>query len=245
MRHIFETMGTVVSLECMADENLIAAVEQIFAENNERYSLYAPESELSQIAAGTLRLPEASEPLRATYAAALEWRNVTDGIFSPNRPDGVIDLNGIVKAMATAAAGELLRAAGCHDFSLNVGGDIVVSGTQSEGAAWAVGVVEPLDRRALVASIRLTGSRRAIATSGSAERGDHIWLGGSTAPTDFLQATVVADDIVTADVLATVIIAGGRTALDDVTSRWDVDVLTVDRNGGLLATQGIRAALLA
>jgi thiamine biosynthesis lipoprotein len=52
---------------------------------------------------------------------------------------------------------------------------------------------------------------------------------------------VVADDIITADVLATAIISGGSTALDDLTARFNVDVLTVDREGCLRATPGMRA----
>ena len=82
----------------------------------------------------------------------------------------------------------------------------------------------------------LGGTRRALATSGSAQRGDHIWRGGELAPADFVQVSVMADDIVTADVLATAIVAGGPAALDDITDRWDVDVLTVARNGRLMAT---------
>jgi thiamine biosynthesis lipoprotein len=53
--------------------------------------------------------------------------------------------------------------------------------------------------------------------------------------------SVAAQDIVTADVLATAIVAGGRPTLDAVTARWDVDVLAVADDGGLLATPGFRA----
>jgi thiamine biosynthesis lipoprotein len=51
---------------------------------------------------------------------------------------------------------------------------------------------------------------------------------------------VAASDIVTADVLATAIMAGGAAALTLATSRWDVDVLAVKNDGGLLATPGFR-----
>ena len=75
--------------------------------------------------------------------------------------------------------------------------------------------------------------------------GDHIWLGGSTGPAEYVQVTVVAGDIVTADVLATAIVAGGRSGLDEITERWDVDVLAVDRTGAMVATPGIRESLAA
>ena len=107
------------------------------------------------------------------------------------------------------------------------------------------GIADPDDRSALLCAVELRGSRRAIATSGGAERGDHIWLAGTAERAEFEQVTVVADDIVTADVLATAIVAGGRRTLDDLTDRWDIDVITVDRRGELLATPGIRTALVA
>lgn len=245
MAHVFDTMGTVVTLISTAERATLASVEDVFREADARFSLYRPDSELSRIAAGDLTLMNSSSELRSTYAAALDWRHKTDGIFTPNRSDGVVDLNGIVKAQAIRDAGTVLEHAGCRDFCLNVGGDILVSGVQPDGASWTVGLVDPSDPKTLVCSIVLEGSRRAVATSGSAERGDHIWLGGSTGPAEFVQASVVADDIVTADVLATAIIAGGRATLDEITSRWDVDVLTVDRAGELLATPGLRQALAA
>jgi thiamine biosynthesis lipoprotein len=54
---------------------------------------------------------------------------------------------------------------------------------------------------------------------------------------------VVADDIVTADVLATAIVAGGEEMLTEACARWDIDVLAVQTDGGLRATPGFRAAL--
>jgi len=238
-------MGTVVSLISRADDATRSAVEDLFSAADERFSLYRPESELSQVAAGTITLVNASPELRETYAAALDWRHRTAGAFTPNRPDGVVDLNGIVKAAAMRDAATVLKRAGCRDFCLNVGGDILVAGAQPDGNPWTVGLVDPRNSGALVCSIVIDGARRAVATSGSAERGDHIWLGGSGGPAEFLQASVVANDIVTADVLATSIIAGGWATLDDITSRWDVDVLTVDRAGELLATPGLRQSLAA
>ena len=243
MRTVFPTMGTMVSL---TTERAVAAeaVERVFRDADRRFSLYRPGSELSRIARGDLRLDDASASVIAVYAEALDWRTRTEGAFTPNRPDGVVDLDGIVKASAMRDAGAVLDASGCGSWTLVVGGDVLVS-TGDAGSRPPIGVVDPFDRAALVCSVRLAGTRRAVATSGSAERGDHIWLGGRTGPADFVQVTVVADDIVTADVLATAIVAAGRAGLDDLCERWAVDVLAIDRAGVLLATPGVRAALAA
>jgi len=241
MRGVFATMGTVASLTTRRAVDR-AAVERVFAEAEARFSRYRPDSELSRIAAGTLRLEDASAPLIAMYAEALDWRRRTEGAFTPNRPDGAIDLDGIVKAAAMREAGEVLDDSGCGAWTLVVGGDILTSATTAAGGE-PIGVVDPFDRDALSCAITLAGSRRAVATSGSAERGDHIWLGGRIAPADFVQVTVVADEIVTADVLATALVAAGRDGLDDLCERWPIDVYAIDRAGGAVATPGFRAAL--
>jgi thiamine biosynthesis lipoprotein len=259
MRHIIQTMGTVASLEVPSEwADAVATIDRIFDATNRRFSLYRSDSELSMIADGRLSLSAASEVLLASYSRALDWRNATGDLFSPHRPDGVIDLNGIVKAEAIEQAGAQLMAAGCPVWSINVGGDILVSPTggasgvttattaaTTTSAVLHAGIADPHKPTELLCSLELRHPRRAIATSGSAQRGDHIWRGGSTESTQFVQVSVVTNDIVTADVLATAIVAGGQDALDDVADRWDVDVIAVDRTGALKATPGLLRSLAA
>lgn len=236
-RHVFETMGTVASID-MDDAALLPAVREVFDAFESRFSLYQPDSELSRIADGRQRLLDASPELLASYSYAIRWRAETSGLFTPQRPDGVLDLNGIVKAEAIERAGAVLDRAGCANWTINVGGDLLRS---ADSPPQRVGVEDPDSATGLLCSVELSGARRAIATSGSAQRGDHIWRGGSVASADFRQVTVIAADIVTADVLATTIVAGGREAIDDITDRWDIDVLTVDRDSSLAATPGFTA----
>jgi thiamine biosynthesis lipoprotein len=241
MRHVFEAMGTVASVDVPdAEAMLLPGIESIFRAIDGRFSLFTADSELSLIARGELALPDSSGEMLASYARALEWRTATEGLFSPHRPDGVLDLNGIVKAEAIEQAGELLDGGASSRWSINVGGDILI---RSDGVPWIIGIADPADSGQLLSSVSLRGTRRAVATSGSAQRGDHIWLGGELAPADYVQVSVMADDIVTADVLATVIVAGGRPALDDIADRWPVDILAVGRDGGILATPGFRQAM--
>ncbi|WP_457315830.1 FAD:protein FMN transferase [Sinomonas sp. RB5] len=272
-------MGTVVSLTVpvrpgdglQADldrlEAATAVVEDQFAALDAQFSLYRPDSEASRIARGELTLLQASPLMRDLYADAVRWRRRTEGAFTPERPDGLLDLSGLVKGYAIAEAGRSLAALGLHDWCLNAGGDVLVSGSPAPSPAgaspWLAGIVDPADRRTLLGAYPLGAqapaqlaqplarlaqppARLALATSGSAERGDHIWTVGLRGPSgprraEFTQVSVAAQDIVTADVLATAIVAGGRPALDAVTARWDVDVLAVARDGGLLATPGFRA----
>lgn len=265
----FECMGTVVGLTVPSTtdrlEAAATAVEDQFRALDEQFSLFKPASEASRIARGELSLMESSALMRGLYADAVRWRRSTDGAFTPERPDGALDLSGLVKGYAIAEAGRSLAALGLADWCLNAGGDVLVSGSPTPSAArsgsrpgqpWLAGIVDPADRRTLLGAYPLGSVRHgvprrlALATSGSAERGDHIWTVGVRGPrgtgrSEFAQVSVAAADIVTADVLATAIVAGGRATLDAVTSRWDVDVLTVAHDGALLATPGFRATSAA
>ncbi|MFS0731911.1 FAD:protein FMN transferase [Microbacterium sp. 1P10UB] len=237
-------MGTVVSLD-VPDPNAALVpwddIEAVFSDADARFSLYRPDSELSQINAGRGKITDGSVQVRASYELASEWRIRTGGAFSPTRPDGVLDLNGVVKALAMRDAGALLADAGCQDWTLAVGGDLLTSGTRPGGGGWLTGIIDPAHRAELLCAVELRDGHRAVATSGSAERGDHIWNTGA-APT-FVQVSVLAEDILTADVLATAIVAGGEPTLRDACARWAIDVLTVDAAGGLTATAGFRSLL--
>ncbi|MEA9983843.1 MULTISPECIES: FAD:protein FMN transferase [Subtercola] len=241
--HTFQAMGTVVSIRlrtCVSGGGGggdYDALEEVFRALDERFSLYRADSELSAVARADLPLTAASTTLRDAYEQAIGWRNLTGGAFTPHRPDGVIDLSGIVKAQAMASAAPLLDQLSPTGWLLNVGGDVLAGG----GDPWQVGIVDPRDRQQLLGSVPTGPGWRAVATSGTAERGEHIWRTGALA--EFVQVTVLAADIVTADVLATAILAGGHSVLDLVTRTWPLDVLAIDRNGALRATPNLRASL--
>jgi FAD:protein FMN transferase len=238
VRHVFTTMGTVVSL--VADDTTphaaVADVEMTFARWDSTFSLYRPESELSRIADQRLALTDASTGLREVYEQALEWRTRTRGAFTPHRPDGIVDLSGIVKALAISDAGDVLDRVGTASWSINCGGDILLR--QPDTATTTVGLTDPHRPGRLLTAVQLSGARRAIATSGVAERGEHIW----GPRTDFDQVTVIADDIVTADVTATAVLAGDADTRDHATDILDIDLLAVHRDGSLAATPGLRLA---
>ncbi|MEZ2391449.1 FAD:protein FMN transferase [bacterium RCC_150] len=275
----FTSMGTVVSLAIPCEpgpashpveeelEAATAVVERLFNELDETFSLYRPDSEASAMARGELALSEASAQMRELYRSASEWRISTEGAFTAERPDGVVDLAGIVKAHAILKAGTSLRALGLRDWCINAGGDVLVEGSPIHGGVqpWLAGVVDPEDRGALLTAFPLgrgglgrggglggggeaggreaAAPKQALATSGTSERGQHIWSAGRPVrgPGSFRQVSVAAPDIITADVLATAIMAGGAKTLSLATGHWDVEVLAVKNDGGLLATPGFRA----
>lgn len=236
-------MGTVVSVstpELEPDVELRSRVAEVFADFDREFSRYRPESAISRIARGELTLMDASERLRSTYATALEWRSLTGGAFNPHRPDGIVDLDGVVKALAIKEAGRVLADSGIANWCLGCGGDVVMSGDASPGEPWRIGVADPDDATRLLAEIAMVGPDRAIATSGVSERGEHVWRSelGST----LRQVTVVANDIVTADVLATAILSGGLDALELLGPQHRVEVLALTADG-LVVTPRLRSLI--
>lgn len=248
--HVFDTMGTTVSLRlagaaASASASVLGEVERAFRMLDERFSLYRTDSEISLVARGELRLTRASTDLREAYAEALEWSVRTGGAFTPHRPDGVVDLSGTIKATAMDASARVLDSAGEGDWMLVAGGDILTRGTL-DGLPWRAGVVDPGDRSALLCAVELTAGRPALATSGTAERGEHIWRAGAAGASGsrprYRQVTVRAADIVTADVLATALVAAGPEGCQELLHRFDVDVVTVDDDGRLTATPALQDA---
>jgi len=255
---VFPTMGTMASLRFRdappgpnrSGGDVLQAIRDSFEELEQRFSLYRADSEISRINDGSERLTRASAPMLAAYELALRWRDDTAGVFTPHRPDGLLDLSGVVKALAIEDAGRLLREAGVRNWLVTVGGDTLSDGQEADAhladgmpEVWTAGIVDPLDRSALLCVVPFTGDWRAIATSGTSERGEHIWRRPESG--DLVQVSVLAASIVTADVLATAILAGGTETLNLVTERWNIDVLTVDASGGLAMTPRLRDRYLA
>ncbi|MEY4396751.1 MAG: Thiamine biosynthesis lipoprotein ApbE precursor [Actinomycetota bacterium] len=214
---VWEVMGTVVSLRIpdrfeRVHDIAVHGVREVLAMYDVTYSLYRDDSPLSQLARGEVALAELDENIRDTYARAIEWRNRTGGAFTPHRADDVIDLSGIVKADAIAAGAEVIRAHGVDEFSLNVGGDLVVAGDTT----WPTAIGHPTDPSAMIAGVTLDSTWCAIATSGTFDRGEHIWRSVSDGPT-IISATVISHDIVTSDVWATAIISGGPAMAEAAT----------------------------
>ena len=174
-------------------EAATAAVERVFAGLDATFSLYRPDSEASRLARGEVTLRDASAAFRARFADATGWRLLTDGFFTPERPDGVLDLSGIIKGYAIDQAAAALESAGIEDWCLNAGGDVLVSGSPAPGTGtpWLAGIVDPQDRRALLSGFSLGGTGRftALATSGTAERGNHIWRAGARPGADSDRST--------------------------------------------------------
>jgi thiamine biosynthesis lipoprotein len=83
-------------------------------------------------------------------------------------PGTKIDLGGIAKGEALCRIARLLSDAGCTDFLVNGGGDIVSRGVKPDGTAWFIGVQHPRNSERLLAALPLDSGT--VYTSGDYER---------------------------------------------------------------------------
>lgn len=234
--HVFSTMGTVASLRSSAPvpPPVLAHLEAIHAEYDRLFSRYRPDSPASRLARGAAGLEEAGPVVAAALERSIRWRAATHGAFTPYAADGSIDLTGIAKALAMEEAQAALGSAGVRGWVLNVGGDVAwrVDGALADQV---LGVADPADPQALLCTVPLAAGWLAAATSGTSERGEHILRRDAR----FRQATVLAGDVVTADVLATAVVAGGDEQLLEAAARPGVDVLAVTAAGEAVFSDGL------
>ncbi|HJQ46188.1 MAG TPA: FAD:protein FMN transferase [Amycolatopsis sp.] len=198
MRLVEHIMGLPISLEIPSAEPAEAAFDWL-REVDRRFSPFRADSE---VCLGTSS-PEMTEIL----ALCEEYERRSGGAFSARLPGRTFDPCGVVKGWAVEHAAQLLRDQGVRDFCLNAGGDVVAAGRE-----WSIGVRHPDHADQVCAVFPLRD--RAIATSGTYERGAHIVDGRTGLPArGLLSLSVIAADLTTADALSTAAFAMGEEGI--------------------------------
>lgn len=217
-----ELMGTIVSIHVVGrpaaravPAAAVDAAASTIAELRELEALFSPfrrASEISRLRRGALALADADPRVREVEAACREREEATGGRFSASWSGG-FDPTGYVKGWAADRAASaylapLLADAGVMAVGINVGGDLRVWTARGADWSWNVGIADPVRPGGVLAMLRLRNG--AVATSGTAERGAHLVDPRSGVPVRAaVSATVVADDLTTADVWATALAVAG------------------------------------
>jgi thiamine biosynthesis lipoprotein len=244
VRHAEQVMGTVVSVE-LADDlpaaTLAGLVDQTCAwlhEVDRRFSTYREDSEVCRFRAGLLPLDQCSPDLRHVLDACADlWRD-TDGYFDAYA-SGPLDPSGYVKGWSVEVASARLAAAGSHRHFVNAGGDIRV-----RGGPWRVGIRHPWEADKL--SWVLTVTDAAVATSGTYERGAHVWNPRTGQPARGLRSvTVVGSDLALADAYATAALAMGEPGVAWLAKRVadGFESAAVTDDGRAFSSSGLPAAV--
>ena len=224
-QRFIQTWGTVVVVEVASQvkseadlERAIGAVEDFFCQVDRDFSTYKPESEVSRLRRGELKIEDASDLVQKVWGLCEYARELTLGAFNPWKAAGGFDPSGLVKGWAADIGAQMLVDVGIEHVLINASGDVVVRGGQLHGGGavkpWSIGIASPNDTSQIVKTFDLLSG--CVATSGDYEKGAHIVdphtgliaIGARS-------ASVIGPDGALSDALATALMVDGRDA-----QRW-------------------------
>lgn len=239
-----EVMGTIVTFDLYVPED--APRDKIYAQlarakaalhrADAVFSIWKPNSPMSQLRAGAATIDEVPHDIVDVLELCRTAKELTRGVFDPWALPGGIDPTGYVKGWAAQRALDLLADLPLVGAIVNAAGDIASFGGPNTREHFRVGITDPKAKHHLVAIARL---KAAIATSGTSERGDHLY--DPTAQTfraAAASATVTGPDLGLADALATAIAVAGSDALEWLGQIPGYEGFVIANNGAPHSTPG-------
>lgn len=222
-------MGMPVSIHLRGDgadttrsAQAVRAAFETFREMDDIFSTYRPQSQLMRLRRKEIGLEACSPLLVDAMAIGEHASRATQGAFTTLLPtllptgdgDLAFDPTGLVKGWTVDLAGGHLSDLPGVSWCINAGGDLRVGAhpdlpRRGPGSiTWQVGVEDPGDRTRVARAIALTEG--AVATSGTAARGAHLY----DPATDWMvdragSVTVTGPTLLWADIWATALFVGG------------------------------------
>jgi len=185
MQQVRSIMGMPITVD-IRDKKVTSKnfdeVFDYFHEVDEKYSPFKETSEVCKLNRGETVSKEMTEILRLVK----DLKNETKGYFDIVKPNGKIDPSGIVKGWAIKNAADILQKNGFKKFYVDAGGDAEIAGKN-----WKWGIRNPFNVKEIVKVLNLSDC--GIATSGTYERGQHIYnpITKSAVITDIVSLTVI------------------------------------------------------
>ncbi len=187
----------------------------------------------------------------------VDWKNVSlspVGYIKKENPNIKLDASAIAKGFGSDEVARVLRENGIHDFMVEVGGEVVCSGVNDKGNVWSIGINKPIEDSTMQHTneiqrvVQLDG--KALATSGNylqyyyknGTKYAHTIDPCSGKPVNhtLLSSSIIADDCMTADALATAcMVMGVDSALSLIESLPNVEgyFIYAGNNGEYLEKQ--------
>jgi thiamine biosynthesis lipoprotein len=256
-------MGTVASVHVHDDVDPVIAhlaVDDVLVELERldaMFSTFRPDSAISRINRGALHPLDAPAEVVDVLDAVTWLEHASGGTFRahpPEHPD-MIDPAGFVKGWAAERASRRLSEAGLEHWYVAVGGDLQAHGRPRSAPYWRIAIADPSQPGEVAGALRIAAG--AVATSGLAERGAHLWHGGTgrrlhpegadhaglaergDEDDPIVSMTVIGPHLAWVDAFATVAFVMGRAGLDWVSGFADHQAVAVTAAGELLATSGV------
>lgn len=169
------------------------------------------------------------------------WKKVSlspSGYIKKENPNIKLDASAIAKGFGSDVVARVLRQNGINDFMVEVGGEVVCSGVNDKGKVWSIGINKPIEDSTMQHTneiqrvVQLDG--KALATSGNylqyyyknGTKYAHTIDPCSGKPVNhtLLSSSIIADDCMTADALATAcMVIGVDSALSLIESLPNVE----------------------
>ncbi|MBC8206159.1 MAG: FAD:protein FMN transferase [Kiritimatiellaeota bacterium] len=160
-----------------------------------------------------------AEPV-AELMKAVGWQKVrveNNALLKAN-PDVQLDLSAIAKGYGVDAVAEVIRSSGFTNFLVEIGGEVVTSGTKENDEPWRIGIENPQPDGEIFQALELSGG--GMATSGDyrnfrlredGTRYSHIIdpATGMPAESDVASVSVMASACMDADAVATALFVMG------------------------------------
>ena len=234
--------GTIYNITYQSDKDLQQEIEAELMKVDGEFSMFNPESTVARINRGDSSV-ERSAMFQEICQLAQTVNGETDGAFditvaplvnawgfgfkheqlpTPAQVDSLLqirsqmDFSAIAKGYGCDVVARLLESKGIRNYMVEIGGEVVVSGQNSKGDNWHIGITKPTDDSLSVdgeMQTVLSITDHAMATSGN-YRNFYYQGGRKYAHTidprtgypvqhSLLSATVFAADCATADAYAT------------------------------------------
>lgn len=221
-RHVAHVMGMPISLALRgryADTadgyRAWAAVIQQLQQVDRMFSTYRDDSVINRLDRGELKVQQCPREVIEVLELGRQAEQQSGGAFSIHLPakDGRrrLDPSGVVKGWAVQRVSAILAALDDTDFCLSAGGDMVCHTTDIERPDWRIGIEHPLRPGSMIAVVPIRNG--AIATSGTAHRGQHLIDARTGRPAEGVASvTVIGPSLTWVDIDATAAYAHGPDA---------------------------------
>ena len=198
------------------------------------------------------RIPGDREISEALALVGYQQIILNEGALSVRLPTKAmaVDLGAVAKGYAADEAGRILREDfGIQSAVIDIGGNVLVLGSKSEGVPWRIGIQDPFQARGRFLGV-IGATNMTVVTSGVYERffetggrRYHHILDSKTgypAQNSLMSVTLVGRDSLEADALATaVFVMGLSRGYDLVESIPGVESVFVTRDKSVILTSGI------
>jgi thiamine biosynthesis lipoprotein len=240
---ILMDMPITVEIIDEEDEAIFTEVFSYFTYIDSTFSPFKTTSEISNINDRKILKDHYSDDMMMVLRLCEETKYITNGYFDIQK-NGKLDPCGLVKGWAIRNVATSLKQKGYSNFYVDAGGDIEMSGVNSERKSWTVGIRNPFCTKQIIKILSPKG--KGVATSGTYERGTHIYNPKQQVPiTDIVSLTVIGPDVFEADRFATAAFAMGDKGIHFIESLSGFEGYMINARGIATYTSGFERFVLS